>query len=257
MILPTMTPQEKVEQAKCITEYLSNYPMEKRQYIYKKVAKAKVFPSYYTAEHDISGMGKWVIIFEAESKNLIRKGVLTVKAYQKYYIGHSRNPLNNGTGIYLCSGDDSGHITLIEYPPHYFNRIRERYVSPKGIMQPNFDQLVKMVLRMQHLSMDVQISGYEVIRGEDGKYLLVKDESNSRQKGYNNFISYHKEGISLGVSYGNKEYINQTTFVPNSLLHEEQLEKQKEALAELRKHEHTLSTNPFATYSRCKYEPIE
>lgn len=253
MIVPTMTPMEKHAQMEKIGGYLLNIPLSKRYSVYRKLAKTKIFPYYITEDTEIPGMGLWTIVYEAESKALIRKGVCTLNAYQTFHVSHAKNPLNIGTGIYLFNGSDYGEIMCQEFPPHYFNRLRERLIEPKGIVQPDFPQLVKTMLRMHHSSMDVAIKGLLLTKGENGMYSIEHDHSKDRQEGYDNFISYHKEGVSLGVSVNNKKYVHFTTFVPNNLLREGQKEMQQKMLAELNVHEYQKRLNPFSMYTKTSF----
>lgn len=257
MILPTMTPEEKHAQMKIVGDFILKTPTNKREQIYRRLSKSKVFPSYLTEEVDIPNVGRWTIVYEAESKSVIKKGIVTVQAYQKFYISHSKNPLNNGAGIYLFNAQDDGKIMCQEFPPHYFNRLRERLIEPKGIVQPDFPQLVKAMLRLHYHSMDVVLKGYTIKRGEDGMYSIERNNSMDRQEGYENYIGYHKEGISLGVSVNDKDYINFTTFVPNCLLHKEQIEEQKRMQAELREAEYKHQFDPFAVYSKREWVDID
>lgn len=250
MILQNMTPKEKQKQMVTVYNTICAYAkmMASNVSFVKRIVRTKVFPTFYTEEHEIQGMGKWTFVFEAESKSSIRKGVFCCRAYQTYHVSHAKNPLNNGTGIYMMNSDDYGNIQCQEFPPHYFNRLRERYIAPKGIVQPDFPALVKRMLTLHHNSMDVVVKGYTVKMDEDGIYSMKRDNSVDRKDGYENLITYHKDGVSLGVSCEDKGYFNFTTFVPNSLLREGQADMQAEMMAELRGHELRKQTNPFATF---------
>ena len=252
MILPTMTPKEKHAQMLRLKDAILGYTQTKTQNpdFFTRFRRVKVFPSFFTEEHEFPGMGKWTIIYEAESKSYIKKGVICIRAYQKFHVSYAKNPLNIGTGIYLMNADDYGSVQCQEFPPHYFNRLRERLIEPKGIVQPDFPQLVKAMLRLHHSSMDVVVNGFIMKKGEDGMYSLERDHKVDKKEGYDNLISYHRDGISLGVSAENKGYMNFTTFVPNSLLREGQVEMQQRMMKDIGEHELNQRYNPFATHDR-------
>ena len=254
MILQTMTPEEKYSQMRTIDNYIRNMPFNKRVRIYKILSKAKNFPYFYTKDEEIPGMGVWTIMCEAESKSNIRKGVICVSAFQKYFISHAKESINNGAGIYSYQGSDDGEFRCFDFTPHYFNRFRERYVEPKGIKRPNFLELVKMVFRVHHISMDTWNNGYYLRKDEEGKYYIAKDDSGIKKKGYGNLITYHRDGISLGVHSCNKGYVNFTTFVSNDLLKKEQEERKKRMMEELRQYEYQLRLNPYAVYEKFGFE---
>ena len=254
MILQTMTPKEKCEQMVKLAPSILALANRDIDMFVRRLWRAKRFPTFIvTPEIEVTGMGRWRMVIEGESKSSVKKGVACIKAYQTFHVTHSKNPLNNGTGIYLFNADDYGNVQCQEFPPHYFNRLRERLIEPKGIVQPDFHHLVVEMMRMHGLSMDVVIKGLTVKKGEDGKYDFTRDHSIDRKEGYENFISYHKEGVSLGVASGGKSYCNFTTFVPNGLLREGQAVMQRRMLADIRKHEYRKQGDPFATYDKTEF----
>lgn len=219
----------------------------------KGLMKAARYPAFVVTPADIQGMGKWHVIIEAESKSSIRKGVACIRAYQTFHVSRAKNQSNNGIGIYLFNADDYGKVQCQEFPPHYFNRLRTRYIAPKGIVQPDFHHLVLEMLRIHHNSMDVVIKGLTLRKDADGMYSMTRDNSIDRQEGYDNMISYHKEGVSLGVSAEGKGYWNFTTFVPNSKLRDGQSAMQQKMMAEIRELELRRQTNPFATFDKKEF----
>ena len=251
MILPTMTPQEKHKQMEKFLPHLYNFIKTDVQSYYDRLRKTKKFPTFaITPAIEFEGMGKWHFVIEAESKSSVRKGVLSIRAFQKYYISHSKDPSNIGTGIYLCNPNDAGYVSCSEFPPHYFNRLRKRFIEPKGIVQPSFNELVRRLLVMQSTSVDLSVRAFNFHRDEDGMYTMEHDTSIDKKEGYNNFISYHREGVSLGVCYDGKGYVNFTTFVPNSMLREGQKEMQQKQLKNLLVHQYHQQLNPFATFDK-------
>ena len=250
MILPTMTPKEKQHQMELLLPHLIVLFEKKSPSAYKTLIKAVRYPAFMVIPTDIRGMGKWHVIIEAESKSSIRKGVACIRAYQTFHVSRAKSPANIGTGIYLMNADDYGNVQCQEYPPHYFNRLRERYIAPKGIAQPDFHHLVIDMLRIHHNSMGVVIKGLTLRKDADGTYSMTRDNSIDRQDGYDNMISYHKEGVSLGVSAEGKGYLNFTTFVPNSMLREGQEGMRRKMMNEMRELELRRQTNPFATIDK-------
>lgn len=249
MILPTMTPEEKVRQAEKLNPAIRALGQLWMNKYWKKLVRTKVFPSFYTSDIDLSviGMGKWVLVVEAESKSMIKKRIASLFAYQVYHVSRSNDASNIGAGIYRFSSDDDGEVRLEEYTPHYFNRIRERLIAPKGIEQPSFHQLVKIVFKETLHSSDMTTGAWKYVPDVNGKYKIVEDKELIRSKGYSNLCSYHKSGISLGLSAANRRYFLNTTYIPNDMLYDNQLETKKECLYESRVYEQELVTDPFAT----------
>lgn len=236
MILPTMTPEEKIRQAEQVMPYIKAIASRATSAKYYSLKKAKRFPAFlFLRDKEIAGMGKWTVVITVHDSNDIRKGRYTCGAYQTFHVSHSKNPINNGTGIYVCRTQMNLGTWFVEYPPHYFSRLRERFIQPKGIVQPDFNGLITELFRMQHFASTIINEGTIVSKGEDGLYDVIKDESLQRKKGYDNFCSFHKDGISLGVCV-NRKYFLHTTFVDNSLLKRTQVEMQKENMRTLNQH---------------------
>ena len=251
-----MTPQEKHQQMVKMRPYLMALTNETLPKLANRLYRAKTFPYFLISpEIELKGMGKWRIIYEAESKSSIRKGVACIRCYQTFHVSRSKDPLNIGTGIYLFNDDNYGGVSFNEYPPHYFNRLRKRFIEPKGIVQPNFHELVHRMLLLHHHSMDMVVRGYTFRRGDDGLYSMETDTSVAKKDGYDNFITYHKEGVSLGVCQGGKNYINFTTFVPNSMLREGQKEMQQKQMRDMLAHQYQQQLNPFATFEHREWIP--
>lgn len=101
MILPTMTPEEKVKQMEKVKPLLHEAAMGWMNRNYKTVFKTKVFPTFYTFERTFEGMGKWTVIVIAESKAILKKDIVNVQGYQSYVVSHAKLESNNGMGIYL------------------------------------------------------------------------------------------------------------------------------------------------------------
>lgn len=247
-----MTPKEKHGQmVKLKPMLLQTAELVFPERLLKKLRKATRFPAFAVLPpREFEGMGKWTIVVTAECKSSIKKDVVCIRAYQPYHVTHAKNPLNNGTGIYLFNADDYGNVNCQEFPPHYFNRLRERLIAAKGMAQPDFPHLVLEMMRLHSTSMDLVLRGYHFHRDEDGMYTMERDHDGDKKEGFDNLITYHREGASLGVSAEGKRYFNFTTFVPNGMLREGQSEMQRRMMAELRQHEYRRQQNPFATYDR-------
>lgn len=259
MILPSMTPEEKVKQMQNLFPYIHVHADEWLRCYNHTFFRTKRFPACYSSEVDFSevGMGKWTMHVIAESKSNLKKGVATIRMYQTYYVTHAKEQSNNGTGIYELVANDDMDVSCHEYTPHYFNRLRQRMIAPRGIVQPSFPELVRRMTCDHWSSMDETITGFRYKKDETGKYALVEDHNDDRQEGYDNLVSYHPDGISLGVSAARRRYFLYLSYVSNDLLYPGQVEKQKKRLQELLGHQYELRNNPFATFSRKAWEPKE
>lgn len=237
MITSRMTPQEKLLQMERLHPYvkaIAQRTMNENTRLFKKAAR---FPSFvFLREREIADFGRWTVVLVCDSRANAIMGRFTFNAFQTFEVRHARKEYNNGTGIYVFHPQNQDDVWCIEYPPHYFFRLRERYISQKGIVQPDFTGLVKELLRIHHHSMNVILQGTVIEKGEDGMYDIIESPKNQRQKGYDNCASYHKEGISLGVSIDCR-YFHFTTFVCNNLLKCSQAEMQKRQVADARNHD--------------------
>lgn len=257
MILQTMNPEEKVRECeKMLKPLMVAATVWVRKH--SAVFKTKTFPSIYSFEQDFTGMGRWVVLIIAESKNNLRKGILCIKAYQTFHVVHAKDSKNIGIGVWMFDANDDGVVSCHEFPPHYFARVRERLITPRGIVQPTFSQLVKVVVREHLDSMDETTEGYTWRQDMNGKYSIVRDGSIDRQKGYDSLVTYHQNGISIGLSAVSRRYFLFTTFVDNGLLYENQLREQKKRLRELLPYLHAQRKNPFgASYEKYEWHPTE
>ena len=254
-----MIPEEKVAEMHKLYPYLCVYAKKWLQIYVRTFMRTKQFPSCYLSDIDLTsfGFGKWTLVAIAESKSNIRKGIATFRAFQTFHVSHAKNPLNNGTGIYELVADDYGNIRCHEFTPHYFNRLRERHIAPKGIVQPTFSELVRRMICEQWSSMDQTIKGFRYKQDESGRYALVEDHDIDRKDGFDNLVSYHRDGLSMGVSGANRNYFLFLTYVSNELLYPNQVEEQKRLLSELSEYDLEQRYNPFATLSRKEWRPIK
>ncbi len=247
-----MTPEEKVGEMHKVLPHLYKHANVWLHRNMQRFIRTKVFPACYTSDFDLTqeGLGKWTLATIAESKSNMRKGVATFRCYQTYHVSHAKNPLNNGTGIYELVANDMGDVSCHEFTPHYFNRLRERLIAPKGIDQPPFSELVRRMECEHWSSMDATIKGFRYKKDETGKYALVEDHDIDRQPGFDNLVTYHRDGISMGVSGVRRLYFLFLTYVSNNLLYPDQVAEQKRNLMELRGYELEQRYNPFATLNR-------
>ena len=236
MILPRMTPEEKLRQMERLLPYakaIAQRTMNQKN-VFKKVTR---FPAYvFLAEREITDMGRWTGVLGCDNRSDAVRGRFTYDAFQKYEVRYARKEYNNGIGIYVCHPQNCDKVWCQEFPPHYFFRLRERYISKKGIVQPDFAGLVREMFRLHHHAMNVIHEGTVMEKGEDGMYDVVKTPANQRREGYDNFATYHRDGISLGIS-AERRYYNYTTFVSNDLLKHPQEEMQRQQVADARNHE--------------------
>ena len=247
-----MTPEEKIRQMRNILPVIITHANKWLHNNIHSFLHVKRFPSCFLVDADCSpeGMGKWVLEIIVESKSNLRKHIVTVRAYQTYHVTHSKEQSNNGIGIYELVADDTSDISCHEYTPHYFNRLRERMIEPKGISQPSFKELVRRMTCDHWSSMDETIKGFCFRKDETGRYALIEDHSDDRKENSDNLVSYHPDGISLGVSAAKRKYLLFLTYVPNDMLYPEQIGKQKERLKELLGHRYELRQNPYAKFVR-------
>ena len=246
MILPTMTPEEKVKQMEKVKPLLYEAAMGWMNRNYKTVFKTKVFPTFYTFERTFEGMGKWTVIVMAESKAILKKNIFNVQGYQSYVVSHAKLESNNGMGIYLFNTLNGVTIMCDEFPPHYFNQFRKRFVEARGLSQPEFPNLVKMVLRERHDAVDETVTDVKITLDDDDRMYFEENEEYNRQAGFKNLITYSRNGISLGLSGANRRYFNFTTFVSNEMLKDNQVVAQKESLQHSLTYRHKADLDPFA-----------
>jgi anaerobic selenocysteine-containing dehydrogenase len=133
-----------------------------------------------------------------------------------------------------------------EFPPHYFNQFRKRFVEARGLSQPDFPNLVKMVLREHHDAMDETVTDFKIKLDDDDRMYFEENEEYNRQAGFKNLITYSRNGISLGLSGADRRYFNFTTFVSNEMLKDNQVEAQKENLKHQLSYRHKADLDPFA-----------
>lgn len=248
MILQNMTPNEKLVQMDKVYPRISAMAEAHMASVFRTLKCAARFPAYvFLPEKEITGMGRWTIVLFAESKSHIKKGLVSYMAFQKFYVTHSRNPMNNGIGIYLLFPCYKGDKECHEYPPHYFARVRQRLIEKRGIVQPDFTALVKEVLRMDCLCMKHIVENSYLI--ENGLYEEAMECGTIRRDGYENFISYHQCGLSLGISV-DKRYFNYTTFVSNDLLRDGQRDLQRMAIREINGYRQELRNDVGAKFNK-------
>lgn len=246
MILPTMTPEEKVKQMEKVKPFLHETAVAWMKRNQKIVFKTKVFPTFYLFEQNFDGMGRWTVIVEAESKALLKKGIINVRGYQTFIVSHAKLESNNGMGIYLFNAHNEDSIMCNEFPPHYFNQFRKRFVDARGLSQPDFPNLVKMVLREHHDAMDETMTGLKVKLDEDDQLYYEETEEYNRQTGFKNLITYSRNGISLGISGADRRYFNFTTFISNEMLKDNQVEAQQHNLKQQLSIRYSTDRAPFA-----------
>lgn len=254
MILPNMSPEEKVGQMEKIKPLLYDAALNWMKRNQKIVFKTKVFPTFYTFEQTFDGMGKWTVIVEAESKAILKKGIISVRGYQTYIVSHAKQNSNNGIGIYLLNTNDQSTIMCNEFPPHYFNQFRKRFVEARGLAQPDFPSLVKMVLREHYGAMDETMTELTLKLDDDDRLYYEENEDFTRKAGFKNLITYSRNGISLGLSGAGRRYFNFTTFVSNEMLKDNQTEAQQLNLRDQLGYQYQLDRDPLsAKYSKFKF----
>ena len=137
-------------------------------------------------------------------------------------------------------------LCVTSSPPHYFNQFRKRFVEARGLSQPDFPNLVKMVLREHHGAMDETLTGLTVMLDDDDRLYYEENEEYNRKAGFKNLITYSRNGISLGLSGAGRRYFNFTTFVSNEMLKDNQAEAQRDSLRHQLSYRHKADLDPFA-----------
>ena len=211
----------------------------------KIVFRSKVFPAYYTFDREFEGMGKWTVIAMAESKAVLKKRIINIQGYQTYTVSHAKNESNNGMGIYLFNAHNEDVIMCNEFPPHYFNQFRKRFVEAKGLSQPDFPNLVKMVLREHFFAMDETVSSMSIKLDIEDRMYYEENEEYNRKAGFRNLISYSRNGISLGLSGAERRYFNFTTFVSTEMLKDNQVEIQRDTQKQLLRYRYLADRDPL------------
>ena len=120
------------------------------------------------------------------------------------------------------------------------------HVEARGLTQPDFPNLVKMVLREHHDAMDETVTGLTVKLNDDDRLYYEENEEYNRQAGFKNLITYSRNGISLGLSGANRRYFNFTTFISDEMLKDNQVEAQREILRHQLRYRHKADLDPFA-----------
>ncbi len=248
MILQSMTPEEKVKQMEVMRPSIVEIAMQWVNRNSNLLRRTKVFPTMYTFDRNIPGMGMWTIIATVENKTNIKKGVFTVSAYQKFHVPYSKNKDNIGTGVYLFDANDEGGVFCLEFSPHCFLRFRQRLIDRKRIVQPSFPQLVKRVIMEYRTGMDTTLKGYKTIQEIDGKVRIIKTDDYDRYEGYDNLVSYTKNGLLLGMAADNRRYFCYTSFVSNEDLFEDQRREQLQMLKEREDYDFRSRNNPFDVF---------
>lgn len=245
MILQSMTPEEKVKQMEKMKPLVFENTTAWAARNFNTVRRTKVFPTIYTFDRNIPGMGTWTMVATAENKANIKKNIIAISAYQKFHVPYAKDKDNIGTGIFLFEGYDEGTVLCLEFSPHFFLRFRQRLIEQKGITQPSFPQLVKRMLMEHHTGMDTTFKEYKTLRDENGKVRIVKTDENDRYKGYDNLITYTKSGLFLGMAADKRRYFCYTTFVSNDELFDDQREIQQQMIKERAMNDFSNRNNPF------------
>ena len=105
MILPTMTPEEKVRQASRLELDIRFAARSWVEHNQRMLKMRKTFPYTHVIKRDFKDMGTWNILLSFKEKPNFRKGVLFASnAYQKFYVTKGAKAENIGAGVYFIGG---------------------------------------------------------------------------------------------------------------------------------------------------------
>lgn len=217
MILPTMTPEEKVRQASRLEldiRFAARSWVEHNQRLLKM---RKNFPYVHVIKRDFKDMGTWNILLSFKEKPNFKKGVLFASnAFQKFYVTKAAKPENLGAGVYFIGGAQIRHgipgngTTFYEFTPHFFNRYRERFLAVNNMDGMSFNDL------FMHVYNDINIGispDPDMVSGEEFNSKFSKAINVPRVAGYDNLVLFIRHGMCLGFSSPKDDYLCYLTYV--------------------------------------------
>lgn len=217
MILPTMTPEEKVRQASRLEldiRFAAHSWVEHNQRMLKM---RKTFPYTHVIKRDFKDMGTWNILLSFKEKPNFRKGVLFASnAYQKFYVTKGAKAENIGAGVYFIGGAQThdgvpgSGTTFYEFTPHFFNRYRQRFLAVNDLDGMSFNDL------FMHVYHDINIGispDPSIVESEDFGEQFRKAINVPRVAGYDNLVLFIRHGLCLGFTTHRSDYLCYLTFV--------------------------------------------
>ncbi len=217
MILPTMTPEEKVRQASKIDIDIRLAAHSWVEHNQRLLKKRQTFPFVHVIKREFKNMGTWNIILSFHEKPNFRKGVLfSSNAYQKYYVTKAAKPENIGAGVYFVGGAPMrdglpvNGTTFYEITPHFFNRYRQRFLAANNMEGMSFNELFMQVYRDINIGISPDPSTFD---GEEFDDKLRQAVNVPRVAGYDNLVQFIRHGLCLGFTSHRGDYLCYLTFV--------------------------------------------
>jgi len=232
MFLPMMTDEEKMAEALGIVREVRRIHKMNAELSRDKMKRATRFPFfiYYKLVDDRNNT--WWLTYMCRSKEDRRKGRFLCYCYTIYEIEKKEKGIvkvdgNTGKGIFmfdpltineLLDGDiyTRGMTCFIDIVPHAFNQYTKRYLKDKGRDNISFRKKVESImLRWMHFD-------------------VIGDESSDKHadKGDVPYDVFMFGGGMLRGQCINAELIRFFTYIDESMMFEEQLERQKEMTRE-------------------------
>lgn len=210
MILPTMTPEEKVRQASRLELDIRLSARSWVEHNQRLLKMRKSYPFVHVIKRDFKEMGIWNIIISFQEKPNFRKGFLySTNAYQKYYVCKGTKAENIGAGVYFfggsppCDGMPGNGTTFYELTPHFFNRYRQRYLAVNGMEGISFNDLFLKVY--EDINIGISPSP-DILDGEDFGDKWRDAFNIPRISGYDNLVMFIRHGLCLGFSSRRGDY---------------------------------------------------
>lgn len=210
MILPTMTPEEKVRQASRLELDIRLAARSWVSHNQRMLKMRQSYPYVHVIKRDFKEMGIWNIILTFQEKPNFRKGFLfSSNAYQKFYVTKGSKAENIGAGVYFiggsqpCNGMPGNGTTFYEFTPHFFNRYRQRYLAVNDLEDLGFNDLFLKVYN----DINIGISpAPDNLDGDDYGDKWREAFNISRIEGYDNLVMFIRHGLCLGFSTHRGDY---------------------------------------------------
>lgn len=190
MLVYTMSEKEIENEFYEDLENVKRYLEHKKHRFRRKVIKSNKFPVLDIIKYKTPKRNNWIIIFEAKNKNEI-----VDKAQVSIIVTY-----NSNKGLYAIAVTMiNGLLRLCTYPPHFFQRFRNRTIADKS----GIDLIIDYFLTNPNYAVDF------------GK----TDQDNNVD-----IFSSTESGVSLGCLTPRNNFIFKT-FISKSMLKGDQIQK--------------------------------